>query len=224
MNNDNFKPLTLKERVSKAVSDNIESAKTMRDPRFDGCYNEEINQFYLDWNEWTTSGELIIDKSPENGVWFTPSHDFCPFCELEDIDVSFGTNKEKLSSTMNMLMSNALINATTLQHAVLDTWIQYMVEISPQIHNALPSYNSRSAGCRFDRPSITPETLIDHFTRHLMPPHNILLPYVLKDAHQMWAASVPDNVFMGRATERDILRAMQSIDSDDVAAVRKQKN
>lgn len=223
MEGDTDKPLTLKERVAKAVNDCIESAKAMQDPQFAGCYDEEVNQFYLDWDEWTTCGKTILGTS-DTAVWFSPSDEFCPFCELEDIDVLFADRYEKLSITIHTLMSNALATATTLQHAIRDTWFQYMMHISPQILGAAGSYNSRSAGCRFDRPSITPNTLIDHFVTHLMPPHNILLKYTLQDAGQRLAASVPDNVFRGRATEREILRALQGLDTNAVAGIRKAKN
>lgn len=217
-------PLTLKERVNKTVRDCIESAKNMRDPQFDGCYDEKLNEFYLSWSEWTESGTPVLGNSPDRGVWFSPDDQFCPFCELSEIDVRFDDMYEKLSSLIRRLMSNALQNATRIEEAILDTWLQYMMNICPQIINASPSMCSRSAGCRFDRPSVTPNTLIDHFLTHLMEPHNILLTYVLKDAQQRWAATVPDNLFNGRVTAKEILHALGTVQGLDGGAIKKRVN
>jgi hypothetical protein len=217
-------PLTLKERVNQTIRDCIVSAKTMSATEFAGCYDEEINTFYLSWSEWIESGNAILAQSAERGVWFSPYDQFCPFCELGQVDVRFDEMYEKLSSLMQRLMTNALQEATCLEQAILDTWLQYMIDICPQIVNASPSMRSRSAGCRFDRPSITTNTLIDHFVCHLMKPHNILLPYVLEDAQKQWAARVPDNVFSGNAPVTDIVRALNSIPSQEVASVKKRVN
>ena len=217
-------PLTLKERVGQTVIDCINSAKIMRDTAFDGCYDETTNNFYLSWSEWIEAQTPILGRSPERGVWFSPDDRFCPFCELGEIDVRFDQSYEKLSSLIHRLMSNALQNATCLEQAIIDTWLQYMIDICPQIVNASPSMRSRSAGCRFDRPSITTNTLIDHFSFHLMDPHNILLSFMLKDAQQQWAARVPDNVFRGNASVADIARALGTIQSQEIGSIRKRVN
>jgi hypothetical protein len=217
-------PLTLKERVNHTVRDNIESAKNMRDPRFDGCYDEGLNQFYLSWAEWTESDATILAVSPDRGVWFSPHDQFCPFCELEDVDVLFEGGYEKLSGLIHRLMTNSLLSAKRIEEAILDTWINYMTEICPQIFNAKPSLCSRSAGCRFDRPSVTPNTLIDHFLTHLMEPHNILLPYMLRDAKQRWDSAVSDNVLHGKLAPPEIMRSLGSMHSIEQAAVRKRVN
>jgi hypothetical protein len=217
--------ITLKERVNKMIAENIASAQLLDDPRYAGCYAEDLNRFYLDWHVWTTAGKPILGHSKEHGIWFSPADEFCPFCELDDnLQVKFDEREDKLSITMHSLMNNALTSAKRLEEAVLDVWITYMMYISPNIHNAEPSNGTRSAGCRFDMPSVTCNTLIDHFTKHLMPPHNILLMYVLQDAQQQWAVCVPDAVAAGRLGHTSIAAAIQTLPATVPASIRKRVN